>query len=328
MLETFALEYYGSAPSVPPQILVPRGVGRLDGARGVPLGAARVARSRCASPERGEKRRLQELADAERAARARVRAGGDRAERRAARRGARGAARGAQPRVAAAAHRVLRHLAHPGTGSRRVDGRLRGRRCRGRRDYRKFGIKTAGDEPGRLRRDGGGDLPPVRAPRGRDGGDVRRVVRDGAEPRRHRRRQGPAVGRARRDAGVRPAARRGDRAREADRGGLRARRAGRRSCSRATIPGLQLLQRIRDEAHRFALGFHRQRRERRGARVDLRRARRRRAGAAACASAATSAPPSRCSPRRPRSSRACPACRRRRRGASTPSCTRPAAPNA
>jgi excinuclease ABC subunit C len=26
-------------------------------------------------------------------------------------------------------------------------------------------------------------------------------------------------------------------------------------------PGLQLLQRIRDEAHRFALGFHRQRRE-------------------------------------------------------------------
>jgi excinuclease ABC subunit C len=29
-------------------------------------------------------------------------------------------------------------------------------------------------------------------------------------------------------------------------------------------PGLQLLQRVRDEAHRFALGFHRQRREARG----------------------------------------------------------------
>src|SRR5262249_62416001 len=29
-------------------------------------------------------------------------------------------------------------------------------------------------------------------------------------------------------------------------------------------PGLQLLQRLRDEAHRFALGFHRQRREARG----------------------------------------------------------------
>ena len=37
-------------------------------------------------------------------------------------------------------------------------------------------------------------------------------------------------------------------------------------------PGLQLLQRIRDEAHRFALGFHRQRREATGARVDPRRA--------------------------------------------------------
>jgi excinuclease ABC subunit C len=29
-------------------------------------------------------------------------------------------------------------------------------------------------------------------------------------------------------------------------------------------PGLQLLQSVRDEAHRFALGFHRQRRESRG----------------------------------------------------------------
>src|SRR3954467_805591 len=29
-------------------------------------------------------------------------------------------------------------------------------------------------------------------------------------------------------------------------------------------PGLHLLQRVRDEAHRFALGFHRQRRESRG----------------------------------------------------------------
>ena len=39
--------------------------------------------------------------------------------------------------------------------------------------------------------------------------------------------------------------------------------AGRlRCCSNAARPGLQLLQRIRDEAHRFALGFHRQRRAR------------------------------------------------------------------
>ena len=46
-------------------------------------------------------------------------------------------------------------------------------------------------------------------------------------------------------------------------------------------PGLQLLQRIRDEAHRFAVGFHRQRRESRGLRVAVRRARGRRPGAAA-----------------------------------------------
>ena len=31
-----------------------------------------------------------------------------------------------------------------------------------------------------------------------------------------------------------------------------------------SAPGLQLLQRVRDEAHRFAVGFHRQRREKRG----------------------------------------------------------------
>ena len=44
VLEQFCLEYYGSAPSVPPQILVPRGVGDTTRARGVPLGAARLAR--------------------------------------------------------------------------------------------------------------------------------------------------------------------------------------------------------------------------------------------------------------------------------------------
>ena len=46
-------------------------------------------------------------------------------------------------------------------------------------------------------------------------------------------------------------------------------------------PGLQLLQRVRDEAHRFAVGFHRQRRESRGFLVAVRRARGSRPGATA-----------------------------------------------
>ena len=61
ILEAFVLEYYGSAPSVPPQIVMPRDVGDtsvladfLTGRRGSRV-EVRVA-------ERGEKRRLQELA--------------------------------------------------------------------------------------------------------------------------------------------------------------------------------------------------------------------------------------------------------------------------
>ena len=50
--------------------------------------------------------------------------------------------------------------------------------------------------------------------------------------------------------------------------------------------GLQLLQRIRDEAHRFAITFHRQRRDTRRARVDVRPARGRRPGAPPRAAAA------------------------------------------
>ena len=79
-------------------------------------------------------------------------------------------------------------------------------------------------------------------------------------PRRDRRREGSAVGSDPGDAGVRPAAGRGDLARQARRGGVRADRPEPIRLERHS-PGLQLLQRIRDEAHRFALGFHRQRRD-------------------------------------------------------------------
>ncbi len=61
VLEGFCIEYYGAAPSVPPQILVPRGLGDLAGLAGF-LSELRGSRVEVRAPERGEKRRLQELA--------------------------------------------------------------------------------------------------------------------------------------------------------------------------------------------------------------------------------------------------------------------------
>ena len=61
VLEGFCIEYYGAAPSVPPQILVPRGLGDLSSLEGF-LSELRGSRVEVRAPERGEKRRLQELA--------------------------------------------------------------------------------------------------------------------------------------------------------------------------------------------------------------------------------------------------------------------------
>jgi excinuclease ABC subunit C len=61
VIEQFCLEYYGSAPSIPPQILVPRGAGDTA-ALAAFLSERRGSRVEVRVPERGEKRRLQELA--------------------------------------------------------------------------------------------------------------------------------------------------------------------------------------------------------------------------------------------------------------------------
>jgi excinuclease ABC subunit C len=61
VLEAFILEYYGSAPSVPPQIVVPRDVGDVA-ALSEFLSERRGSRVEVRKAERGEKRRLQELA--------------------------------------------------------------------------------------------------------------------------------------------------------------------------------------------------------------------------------------------------------------------------
>jgi excinuclease ABC subunit C len=61
ILEAFALEYYGSAPAVPPQIVVPPDVGDVE-ALGEFLSELRGSRVEVRVPARGEKRRLAELA--------------------------------------------------------------------------------------------------------------------------------------------------------------------------------------------------------------------------------------------------------------------------
>src|SRR5207302_2333745 len=57
ILEAFALEYYGSSPSVPPQIVVPRSSGDLAALEEF-LSERRGARVEIRAAERGEKRRL------------------------------------------------------------------------------------------------------------------------------------------------------------------------------------------------------------------------------------------------------------------------------
>jgi excinuclease ABC subunit C len=61
LLEAFCLEYYGSAPSVPPEIVVPPDTGDTS-ALAEFLSERRGSRVEVRAPQRGEKRRLQDLA--------------------------------------------------------------------------------------------------------------------------------------------------------------------------------------------------------------------------------------------------------------------------
>jgi excinuclease ABC subunit C len=62
VLEAFVLEYYGSAPSIPPQLIVPREAGETTALQEF-LSERRGSRVEVRAAERGEKRRLQQLAD-------------------------------------------------------------------------------------------------------------------------------------------------------------------------------------------------------------------------------------------------------------------------
>ena len=235
VLEQFCLEYYGAAPSLPPQILVPRGLGDLDTLAAF-LSELRGSRVEVRAPERGEKRRLQELAqqNAELALSSETFVAETKRLRR------------------VEALEELREVLNLESLPIRIEcfdiSNIQGQEIVGsmvvfedgvakKAHYRKFARARPGGA-GRLRGDGRGRVAAVRAPRGgADGRRLRRVVRGHAEPGRDRRRQGPARCGARGDGGLRPAARGGDRAGEAGRGGLPARAAGAGRCCPTTRPG-------------------------------------------------------------------------------------------
>jgi excinuclease ABC subunit C len=261
VLESFGLEYYGSAPSVPPQIVVPRDAGDLSALAEL-LSEKRGARVEVRVAERGEKRRLQQLSD-ENARQALVGEQAATEQQRARRVEALEELREAlnleSLPIRIECFDISHAMGQDPVGSMVVFQDARPRKA----DYRKFGIRDAGADPDdfaamaevisrRFARlsDGTGqthDASFATAPN--------LVVIDGGK-------------------GQLSAALAAMQAYDLPRVAViaLAKRIeevfvpGRSEpivLSRHN-PGLQLLQRIRDEAHRFALDFHRQRRETRG----------------------------------------------------------------
>jgi len=261
VLESFCLEYYGSVPSVPPQIVVPRDAGDLS-ALAEFLSEKRGARVEVRSAERGEKRRLQQLAD-ENARHGLVTEQAATDQKRARRVEALEELREAlnleSLPLRIECYDISHAMGQDPVGSMVVFQDAVPRKA----DYRKFGIKTAGDDPDdfaamaevisrRFARlsDGTGETHDASF-----ASTPNLVVIDGGK-------------------GQLSAALAAMQAYDLPRVAViaLAKRIeevfvpGRPDpivLSRHN-PGLQLLQRIRDEAHRFALDFHRQRRESRG----------------------------------------------------------------
>ena len=265
--EEFLLQYYTSALAIPPLIVVQQEVadGR-DAVLAELLGERRGGPVEMRAAERGDKRRILELA--ERNARLALDQEKLKAERRRQQRVE--ALTGLQAALGLDALPVRIEcfdISQPRRDAHgRVDGRVRGRRAEEGRLPAFHDPQRRGRAPTTSHR-WTRCCPPlraVRAPARRSPHDADRdaSLRGAAEPRRDRRRQGPAVGRPRaRCAGLRERGVAVVVARQADRGGVRA-RAGRRRCgSTHDTPELQLLQRVRDEAHRFAITHHRIRRD-------------------------------------------------------------------
>jgi excinuclease ABC subunit C len=261
VIESFAIEYYGSAPSVPPQIIVPLDSGDLS-ALAEFLSEKRGARVEVRAAERGEKRRLQQLAD-ENAQHALVSEQAATEQKRARRVEALEELREAlnleSLPLRIECYDISHAMGQDPVGSMVVFQDAQARKS----DYRKFGIKTASEDPDdfaamaevisrRFARlsDGTGethDASFASAPNlvVIDGGKGQLSAALGAMQAFDLPRVAVIALAKRIEEVFVPG--------QADPIVL----------SRHN-PGLQLLQSIRDEAHRFALGFHRQRRESRG----------------------------------------------------------------
>ena len=321
VLEAFALEYYGNAPSIPPQIVVPPDATGLEALQGF-LSELRGSRVEVRAPARGEKRRLAELAAQNATARARL---GD------------CSSRSRSSCAASQALEELREALNLESLPLRIEcfdiSNIQGQEIVGsmvvfqdgmpkKAHYRKFGGARP-RRPGRLRGDGRGRLAPVRAAAHGTEDEYDEgfatapnlVVIDGgkgqlsaalAAMQAYELPRVAVISLAKRDrGGLRPAAVRSDPARPAQR-----RLATAPACSGRGAP---LRARLPPPAAFGAV-----------ARVALRHARGRRAGAAAGAPPTFRLDGGRGRRDARRSSRACPASRRRRRARSTRSSTRPA----
>ena len=254
----FALEYYGGQVAIPPSVIVPKGFEDAD-LLAMFLSDRRGSAVEVRVAQRGEKRRLVELAagNAEMALE-HDRAGGA-ANARPPGGGVGGAARAAQPGVVAGADRVLRHLQPGRVEHRRLDGGVRGRRRQARR------LPQVHDPPRR----GQDDFASMAEVVGRRFARMARVTDDEFDASFSSPPNLVVIdgGKGQLAAALKAMA-------EHDLPRVAVIALAKRE-EEVFVPGrpdpillergsagLQLLQRIRDEAHRFALGFHRQRRAR------------------------------------------------------------------
>jgi excinuclease ABC subunit C len=257
ILESFGLEYYGSAPSVPPQIIVPRDSGDLSALAEL-LSEKRGARVEVRAAERGEKRRLQELAD-ENARHALATDQAATEQKRARRVEALEELREALNLEALPLRIECYDISHA-MGQDPVASMVVFQDALPRKsDYRKFGIRTAGADPDDFA--AMAEVISRRFARLADDTDQsfaaqpNLVVIDGGKGQLSAALAAMQAYDLPRVAVISLA----KRIEEVFVPG----QSDPIVLSRHN-PGLQLLQRIRDEAHRFALGFHRQRRESRG----------------------------------------------------------------